>query len=116
MNVKINLKLSDEEKTYRKAERIMLKLLTKDERQTIADVEKQHFKNLTAAIYWVLYSKFGFTAEQIKTFADEFNENFEDIDTHPAYFANDIPQKAELEAALGITITDGLEIELLGEE
>ena len=116
MNVKINLELSNEEKTYRKAERIMLKLLTEEERQTIANVENQHFKNLIAAIYWVLYSKFGFTAEQIKEFAVTFNENFEDIDTHPAYFANDIPQKAELESALGISITDGIEIALLGEE
>jgi len=115
MNVKVSTELSSEEKVYRKAERIMLKLLTEEERQAMVKVENQHFNNLTAAVYWVLYSRFGFTAEQIKEFAVTFNENFEDIDTHPAYLANDIPQKAELESVLGISITDGIEITLLGE-
>lgn len=117
MNVRLTTDTADAEGTavLQKSERLLQKLMTAAERDVLCEINEQQFRNQMIAIYWVLHNVFGFTAEQIKEFDTACEENFPDINTHPAYYRADIPQKAELEAALGITITPELDFVLMEE-
>ena len=109
MNVRLTTGNSQKDTTVlvsEKLNRLIDKFFTADEMQTYEKLSKQQTDNLNVGIYWVLHNIFGFTAEQLTVFIKEFNENFEEIFTLPAYLLSDVPQKAELEESLGITVAE----------
>ena len=110
MNVRLGTETNKKDTTVlvsEKLDRLIKKFFTAEEMKTYEKLGQQQIDNMWVGFYLILHKQFDFTAEQLSKFKKEFDNNFEeDFFWIPQYLISDIPQKAELEEALGMTIEE----------
>lgn len=101
MNVKINKNESVTNRTMLAVDmlnRISERWLTRDEKQLVDRAMVQSSKNADAGTLYLLYTDYGFTAEQLTEFVKKFRKKYAYIENDLAASVEAIPEVEELKA------------------
>ena len=107
MNVKITQTESITNRTMLavdKLQKLVCRWLTGNEQELVDRANKQSNKNCDAAILYILYKDYAFTAEQLLEVYNKFKENYGYIENNLQASIEDIPEVSKLKD-IGVDLT-----------